>query len=69
MLGGVTRRMLPHLPGDPQPRSQGSLLPALRSERERQTRLSLSRSVGRVGKNPGNEVGGPPPSCKQALNT
>ena len=30
-----------------QPRSQGSLLPAL---------LSLSRSVGRVGENPGNEV-------------
>ena len=30
-----------------QPRSQGYLLPALRSERER----------GRVGENPGNEVG------------
>jgi len=30
-----------------QPRSQGSLLPALRP----------SRSVGRVGENPGNEVG------------
>ena len=29
-----------------QPRSQGSLLPALRSERER----------GRVGENPGNKV-------------
>ena len=47
--------------GDPQPRSQGSFLPALRSERERERRvsLSLSRSVGRVGENPGNEVGGP----------
>ena len=35
-----------------QPRSQGSLLPALRSALS----LSLSRSVGRVGENPGNEV-------------
>ena len=34
-----------------QPRSQGSLLPALRS------------SVGRVGKNPGNEVGDVIPVC------
>ena len=33
-----------------QPRSQGSLLPAPRSK--------LSRSVGRVGENPGNEVAG-----------
>ena len=39
-----------------QPRSQGSLLPALRSERERERRLSFSRSLGRVGENPGNEV-------------
>ena len=31
-----------------QPRSQGSLLPALR--------FSLSRSLGRVGENPGNDV-------------
>ena len=35
-----------------QPRSQGSLLPALRSERERDP----GNSVGRVGENPGNEV-------------
>ena len=35
-----------------QPRSQGSLLPALWSSQG----LSLSRSVGRVGENPGNEV-------------
>ena len=34
-----------------QPRSQGSLLPSLRS------------SVGRVGKNPGNEVGDVIPVC------
>ena len=33
-----------------QPRSQGSLLPALRSERERE------RERGRVGENPGNKV-------------
>ena len=33
----------------PQPRSQGSLLPCL-------TERPLSRSVGRVGENPGNEV-------------
>ena len=39
-----------------QPRFQGSLLPALRSERERERRLSFSRSLGRVGENPGNEV-------------
>ena len=50
MLGGVTHRMLPHLPGDPQPRSQGSVLPALRSERERETRLSLSLSLRRAGR-------------------
>ena len=35
-----------------QPCSQGSLLPALRSKRE----SSLSRSIGRVGENRGNEV-------------
>ena len=47
-----------------QPRSQGFLLPTLRSEREkdsgkRWSRVSqnLSRSVGRVGETPGNEVG------------
>ena len=34
------------------PRSQGSLLPALRREREG----ALSRSAGRAGENPGNEV-------------
>jgi len=39
-----------------QPRSQGSLLPALWSERERDPGLSPSRSIGRVGENPGNEV-------------
>ena len=45
-----------------QPRSQGSLLPApTERERERPWKtlvhgLSLARSVGRVGENPGNEV-------------
>ena len=38
---------------DVQPHSLGSLLPALWSERE----SSLSRSIGRVGENPGNKVG------------
>ena len=37
-------RPRPRIPFFPQPRSQGSLLP------------NLSRSVGRVGENPGNEV-------------
>ena len=37
-----------------QPRSQGSLLPALRSEREREGERERER--GRVGENPGNEV-------------
>ena len=36
-----------------QPHSQGSLLPALQSARERE---GLSRSVGWVEENPGNEV-------------
>ena len=36
---------------DRQPRSHGSLPPALRSDR--------ACSVGRVGENPGNEVGWP----------
>ena len=40
---------LPYHPVN-QHRSQGSFLPALRSK--------LSRSVGRVGENPGNEVTG-----------
>ena len=43
----IKKLKMDHLWVYTQPRSKGSLLPA----------LFLSRSVGRVGENPGNEVG------------